>query len=79
MNRLFISWQNTPINAPINAPKRWPVGLLTVSNILPNVAMKFKYALFNSIQCTNVIISIIKGSGPPFPNRPHTAERSVFT
>ena len=33
----------------INVPTRWPIGLLTVSNILPSVAMKFKYKLFYSI------------------------------
>ena len=38
------------LSTAINAPIRWPIGLFAVSNILPSVAMKFKYTLFNSIQ-----------------------------
>ena len=38
------------LSTAINVPTRWPIGLLTVSNILLRVAMKFKYTLFNSIQ-----------------------------
>ena len=37
------------LSTAINVPTRWPIGLLTVSNILLRVAMKLKYTLFYSI------------------------------